>query len=168
MRAVREPCLVLLVGVLASACAMPGAKRESSQFKKWPSKPPDCDFDVFEEDVEPSVPSRPYEVLGSLALDGNQWMGQEGRKEALRGTACQAGADVVLLSRPFERGFGKQVIRSYDVRFAVYTDVPPPPEVQAEREAAREKPPPRSPDTVLVPSPAWEEDVEGTAVIQKQ
>lgn len=165
MRALQKSCL-LLAGVLASACAMPGAKREPSQFKKWPSKPPDCDFELFEEDL---APSRPYEVLGSLALDGNQWMGQEGRKEALRDTACKAGADAVLLSRPFERVFGQQVIRSYDVRFAVYTDVPPPPEVQAEREAAREKPPPqRSPDTVVIPTPSWEEDVEGTSVIRKE
>ncbi|MFE8603188.1 hypothetical protein [Archangium violaceum] len=169
MSVIQKPCLVLLVGVFASACATPGETREPSQFKKWPSKPPDCGFDVFEADAEPSEPSRPYEVLGTLALDGNQWMGQEGRKEALRQTACTAGADVVLLSRPFERGFGKQVIRSYDVRFAVYTDVPPPPEVQAEREAAREKPPPpRSPDTILVPAPSWDQGEEGTAVIKKQ
>ncbi|OJT19299.1 hypothetical protein BO221_38125 [Archangium sp. Cb G35] len=162
-------CLVLLVGAFASACATPGATREPAEFKKWPSKPEGCAFDFFEEGVEPSEPSRPYEVLGTLTLDGNQWMGQVGRVEALRETACKAGADAVLLSRPFERGFGKQVIRSYDVRFAVYTDVPPPPEVQAEREAAREKPPPpRSPDTVLVPAPSWTEDVEGTAVIKKQ
>src|SRR5690242_7171960 len=98
---VQKPCLVLLVGVFASACATSSAKREPSQFKKWPSKPPDCEFDVFEADIEPSEPSRPYEVLGTLALDGNQWMGQEGRKEVLRQTACTAGADVVLLSRPF-------------------------------------------------------------------
>ncbi|HYO74169.1 MAG TPA: hypothetical protein VEU33_49665 [Archangium sp.] len=169
MSIIQKPCLLLLVGVLASACATPGEKREPSQFKKWPSKPAGCEFDFFEADVEPSEPSRPYEVLGTLALDGNQWMGQVGRKEALRETACKAGADAVLLSRPFERGFGKQVIRSYDVRFAVYTDVPPPPEVQAERAAARGKPPPpRSPDTVVVPAPSWEEDAEGTAVIQKQ
>ena len=146
---------------------MPGAKREPSQFKKWPSKPPDCDFELFEEDLEPS---RPYEVLGSLTLDGNQWMGLEGRKEVLRGTACKAGADAVLLSRPFERGLGKQRIRSYDVRFTVYTDVPPPPEIQAERDAAKAPPPPpqRSPDTVVIPTPSWEEDVEGTSVTQKQ
>jgi hypothetical protein len=169
MSIIQKPCLVLLVGALASACATPGAPREPSQFKKWPSKPAGCAFDFFEEGVEPAEPSRPYEVLGMLSLDGNQWMGQEGRVEALRETACKAGADVVLLSRPFERGFGKQVIRSYDVRFAVYTDVPPPPEVQAEREAAREKPPPpRSPDTIRVPAPSWEQDAEGTAVIQKQ
>ncbi|REG29913.1 hypothetical protein ATI61_107610 [Archangium gephyra] len=169
MSTVQKPCLLVLVGALASACATPGAPREPSQFKAWPSKPPGCAFDFFEADVEPSEPSRPYDVLGTLAFEGNQWMGQEGRKEALRETACKAGADVVLVSRPFERGFGKQIIRSYDVRFAVYTDVPPPPEVQAEREAAREKPPPRrSPDTVVIPAPSWEQDVEGTAVIKKQ
>ncbi|WP_375768619.1 hypothetical protein NR798_44225 [Archangium gephyra] len=167
MRAVQKPCLVLLVGALASACAMPGAKREPSHFKKWSSKPPECDFELFEEDFEPS---RPYEVLGSLTFDGNEWLGAEGRKEVLRGTACKAGADAVLLSRPFERGVGKHLIRSYDVRFAVYTDVPPPPEVQAERDAAHTPPPPppRAPDAVEVPTPAWEQDVEGTAVIQKQ
>lgn len=75
---------------------MPGAKRELSEFKKWPSKPPDCDFELLEEDFEPS---RPYEVLGSLTFDGNQWLGQKGCKEVLRDTACKAGADVVLPSR---------------------------------------------------------------------
>lgn len=98
-----------LVGVLVSACAMPGAKREPSRFKKWPSKPPGCDFELLEEDFEPS---RPHAVLGPLAFDGNPWLGQEGRKVVLRDTACKAGADVVLLSRPFERGSGKQLIRS--------------------------------------------------------
>lgn len=145
---------------------MPGDRRESSQFKAWPSKPPGCDFELFEEDFEPS---RPYEVLGSLTFDGNQWMNREGRKEVLRETACKAGADVVLLSRPVERVFGKQRIRSYDVRFAVYTDVPPPPEVQAKRDAAAPTPSPaRSSDTVVIPSPAWNDDVEGTTVIRKE
>jgi hypothetical protein len=56
-----------------------------------------------------------------------------------------------------------------DHSVAVEIDVDPPPEVQAERDAAREKPlPPRSPDTVVIPAPSWEEDAEGTAVIRKQ
>jgi hypothetical protein len=165
MRVIRMLWGVLAAGALVSACATPGAKREPLKFKKWPSKPPDCQFDVFEEDFEPQ---RPYDVLGTLPFDGNQWLGEKGRKEVLRETACKAGADAVLLSRPYERSLGKQLIRSYDVRFAVYTDVPPPPEVQAERAEANKPPPPRSPDTVVIPSSEWTEDVEGAAVIQKQ
>jgi hypothetical protein len=164
MRVVRKLCLVLVAGAVASACATSSAKR--SAFKKWPSKPAQCEFDVFEEDFESP---RPYDVLGSLSFDGNEWLGEQGRKEVLRETACKAGADVVLLSRPYERMVGKQTIRTYAVRFAVYTDVPPPPEVQAERDAAHAPPPPPPPPgTVVVPSSPWTEDVEGTSVTRTQ
>ncbi|WNG40888.1 hypothetical protein F0U61_49745 [Archangium violaceum] len=130
-----------VAGALASACATPATKREPSQFKKWPSKPPDCDFDIFEENFEPS---RPYEVLGS--------------------------ADVVMLSYPSERLMGQERIRTYEARYAVYTDVPPPPEVLAEREAANKPPPPPPPipGTVVIPSSEWTEDVEGTSITQEK
>lgn len=167
MRHVRLLGFVLAAAVGSSGCAMLSSQREPIHFKKWPSKPPGCDFDVFEEDFEPQ---RPFEVLGTLPFDGNQWLGEKGRKEVLRETACKAGADVVMLSRAYERMLGKEQIRSYDVRFAVYTDVPPPPEVQAEREAANKPPPPppRTPDTVVIPSSEWTEDTEGTAVIRQE
>jgi hypothetical protein len=163
MGVVRKLCLVLVAGALASACATSPAQR--SAFKKWPSKSPRCEFDLFEENFEPP---RPYDVLGSLSFDGNQWLGEEGRKEVLRETACKAGADVVLLSPAYERRLGQELIRSYDARFAVYTDVPPPPEVQAERDAANAPPPPPPPGTVVVPSSPWTEDVEGTSVTRTQ
>lgn len=87
----------------------------------------------------------------------------------LRETACRAGAQVVLLSRPHERWLGKENIRSYDARFAVYTDVPPPPEIQAEREAAREPPPPPPiPGTWVIPSSEWTQDAEGTSVTRQR
>lgn len=158
---------VLAAAVGSGGCATLSPPRESIHFKKWPSKPAECDFDVFEEDLEPQ---RPFEVLGTLPFDGNEWLGEKGRKEALRGTACKAGADVVLLSRSYERRVGRERIRSYDVRFAVYTDVPPPPEVQAERAAANTPPPPppSEPGTVVIPSSEWTEDSEGTAVIRQQ
>lgn len=165
MRTLRSLCSALAVGALVSACATLLPKREPLQFKKWPSKPADCDFDVFEEDFEPK---RPFDVLGTLPFEGNQWLGEEGRKEVLRDTACKAGADVVLLSRPYERRLGKQLMRSYDVRFAVYTDVPPPPEVQAERDAANAPPPPRAPGTVVIPSSPWTQEAEGTSVTHQR
>jgi hypothetical protein len=158
--------LVLAAAVGSSGCAMLSPSREPIAFKKWPSKPADCDFEVFEEDLEPR---RPFEVLGMLPFDGNNWLGEKGRKEVLRETACKAGADVVLLSRAYERRLGTEQLRSYDVRFAVYTDVPPPPEVQAERAAANTPPPPpRTPGTVVIPSSEWTEDSEGTAIIRQQ
>lgn len=166
MRHIRLPGFVLAAAVGSSGCATLSPAREPIHFKKWPSKAAECDFDVFEEDQEPR---RPFEVLGTLPFDGNLWLGEKGRKEVLRDTACKAGADVVLLSRFYERTVGSERIRSYDVRFAVYTDVPPPPEVQAERAAANTPPPPpRSPDTVVIPSSEWTEDSEGTAVIRQQ
>jgi hypothetical protein len=159
--------VVLATGAVLSGCAALSHKPEIVKFKKWPSKPVDCDFDIFEEDFEPQ---RPYEVLGTLPFDGNQWLGEKGRKEVLRETACRAGADVVMLSRPYERWLGKENIRSYDARFAVYTDVPPPPEVQAEREAANKPPPPPPPipGTVVIPASEWTEDTEGTAIIRQE
>jgi hypothetical protein len=166
MRHIRLPGFVLAAAVGSSGCAMLASTREPIHFKKWPSKPADCDFDVLEEDLEPQ---RPFEVLGTLPFDGNQWLGEKGRKEVLRETACKAGADVVMLSRAYERRLGTEQLRSYDVRFAVYTDVPPPPEVQAERAAANAPPPPpRTPGTVVIPSSEWTEDSEGTAVIRQQ
>lgn len=62
MRFIRRLGFVLAIGVVASACATLTAKRDRIAFKKWPSRPPDCDFDVFEEDFEPQ---RPYEVRGA-------------------------------------------------------------------------------------------------------
>ncbi len=165
MCGIRNLCLALVVGSLASACATSPEKRAPNTFKKWPSKSPQCEFEVFEEDFEPP---RPYEVLGSLSFDGNQWLGEQGRKEVLRETACKAGADAVLLSPAYERRVGKELIRTYDARFAVYSDVPPPPEVRAEREAANAPPPPPPPGTVVVPSSPWTDEVEGTSVIRKQ
>ena len=147
--------LVLAAGLLVSACAT--ASRSSSAFKPWPSKPPHCDFDVLEEDAEPS---RPYDVLGTLSFEGNNWLGAEGRKDALRDTACRAGADVALVSRPFERKLGAQLLRSYDVRFAVYTDVPPPARLESPRAPP---PPPPASGTLVVPSSPYSDEVEGTS-----
>lgn len=127
MRVIRMLGLALVLGATVSACATSRAR--SSAFKPWPSKPPQCEFEVFEEDFEPP---RPYAVLGSLDFNANQWLGEKGRKEVLSETACKAGADAVLLSRPYEHKFGRETIRSYEARFVVYTDVPPPPGAQPE------------------------------------
>jgi hypothetical protein len=153
--------LLLLALWVAPACVSGTGAR--SAFTPWPSKPPDCPFEVFEE----REPPRPYEALGALSFDSNPWLGEKGRKEALRETACRSGADAVLLSRPSERKVGTERVRTYEARFVVYTDVPPPPEVQAARAAASQPPPPPPPsDAVVVPAPDWMQDVEGTVITQ--
>jgi hypothetical protein len=154
----RSPLLLVLCA--APACVTGPAA--PSAFTPWPSKPPDCAFELFEE----REPSRPYETLGALAFDSTRWLGEAGRKEALRETACRSGADAVLLSRPSERKVGTERVRTYDARFVVYTDVPPPPEVQAARAAAAQPPPPPPSDAVVVPAPDWMQEVEGTAITQ--
>jgi hypothetical protein len=159
MRPVRLSSLLLALG-LAPACATGPAPRVA--FKPWPAKPPDCTFELFEE----REPPRPFDALGELTFDSNPWLGEAGRKEALRETACRSGADAVLLSRPSERKVGTERVRTYDARFVVYTDVPPPPEVQAARAAAAQPPPPPPSDAIVVPAPDWMQDVEGTAITQ--
>lgn len=147
-------CLVL------GACASTSAPKKYSAFAVRPSKPEDCDFELFEE----REPPRPYTVLGTLPFSANVWLGEKGRKEALQPTACKAGADAVLLPHPTVRrmnlGSGHaEELREYEARFVAWADVPAPPEPQAETPT----PPKPSPGTVVVPAPSWE-DSEGTAV----
>jgi hypothetical protein len=157
--------LLLFVLCVAPACVTAPAARVA--FKPWPSRPADCAFEVFED----REPPRPYEALGELSFDSNPWLGEQGRKEALRETVCRSGADAVLLSHFTERKVGTERVRTYSARFVVYTDVPPPPEVQAARAAAAaaaQPPPPPPADAVVVPAPDWMQDVEGTVVTPPQ
>jgi len=90
-------------------------------FVARPAREPGCAFEVFEE----REPSRPYEVLGVLPVSGNEYLGKEGRKALLQDTVCRAGADAVVLPRPFERLVaGRRQVREYEARFVVWKDSP--------------------------------------------
>lgn len=123
---VRSAVVVSVVAVVgASACASTPVRVEEvkapreAHFVKRPAKPRDCAFEVFEA---PREPGRPYEVLGTLPVDTNMWLGAKGRKTLLRDTTCRAGADAVLLSRPSERMMGNTQMREYVAVFIAYTD----------------------------------------------
>ncbi|XXF77695.1 hypothetical protein P2318_32290 [Myxococcaceae bacterium GXIMD 01537] len=156
----RPPLAVVLSWLLVSACATSatgsGSRRASFEARK--PRPPDCDFEVFEA----REPPRPYRVLGTLPFESNAWVGAKGRKEALRPTACKAGADAVLLPHPSSRwlklGSNSHEVREYEARFLLYTDVPDP-------EAPPPEPPPPEPPpgTVLIPAPEWVEGTWGTS-----
>jgi hypothetical protein len=150
----RSHLIALLACALLGACVT-GAGSQRQAFVSRPPKPPGCDFEFFED----REPPRPYVVLGTLAFNGNQWLGEQGRKEALRETVCQSGADAVLLSAGVERMVGRERIREHEARFVAWSDGPAPQEPQAEPAPA-----PHPPGTVVVPSSPWMEDTEGTAV----
>ncbi len=151
----RPPLTTLLACALLGACVT-GAGSQRQAFESRPPKPADCDFEFFED----REPPRPYVVLGTLPFQANQWLGEQGRKEALRGTACGSGADAVLLSAGMERMVGHERIREREARFVAWSDVPAPQAAEAEPAPAPQHPP----GTVVVPSSPWMEDTEGTAV----
>lgn len=120
---------VLLPVLTLAACASspsPGEKAPEgeapavSTFEQRPPRPPGCAFDVFED----REPPRPYVVLGALPVQTNEWLGGKQRKALLRKTACEAGADAVLLQRPEERAMAHVRVREYTALFLAYTDVP--------------------------------------------
>lgn len=153
-----HPVLLSVLLALAAACASaPPVKAASSHtFVKRPARAPGCDFEVFEE----REPPRPYGVLGKVPLRINEWVGAKGRKALLQDTACQAGADAVLLPRPAERRVMNERVRDYEAVFITWMDVPAPP---AEDEAA--PPPPPEDGAILVPvGPEWPGDTLGTEV----
>lgn len=115
--------LTLLAVACLSACAStPSVSPERpTAFVSRPAREPGCAFEVFEQ----REPPRPYALLGVVPLTANEFLGQKGRKALLQATACQSGADAVLLPHPAERMVaGGRRVREYEARFLTWTDVP--------------------------------------------
>ncbi len=157
----------LLVAVLScaglGACATaPGGAPAPTRhaFEAREPKPADCDFEVFEE----REPPRPYRELGTLPFSSNGWMNEARRKEALRETACGAGADAVLLPRPVVRKMNlgnsqAEELREYEARFIIWTDGATP-----DAAASSEPPLTPPPGALVVPAgPEWPGETEGTS-----
>ena len=131
------------------------------RFEARPSKPPDCDFEVHEE----REPPRPYRQIGVLPFTTNAWMSAAARKRALRETACEAGADAVLLPRPEVRWMSlgskqSEELREYQARFVIWTEGASP-EAAASPESAPATP---EPGVLVVPAgPEWPGETEGTS-----
>jgi hypothetical protein len=104
---------LLCAAAFAAACATSGQTRDIRLFAERPPKSPDCEFEVYEQ----REPPHEYEVIGTLNLTGNEWLGAKGRKNVLRDTVCQAGADAVILLRPVERKSAAGVVRDYEAQF---------------------------------------------------
>ena len=140
------PALPLL---LLTACAARSRQEAQAQSTR-PPRPAGCAFDYFEEpgtQGRPGLPSRPFEVLVTLEpeLGG---VHRDARHNMLAGTACQSGADAVLVGRPWERRVGSRTIARYAVRFVAYTDVEAPVDPNA---PAQEAPPEDEPGVLRVP-----------------
>ncbi|QSQ12413.1 hypothetical protein [Myxococcus landrumensis] len=160
--------------VFATACAstpqaVPRGPRiaRTFAFKSLPSRPPDCVFEVFED----QQPPRAHVVIGRLPMEVSDYVSAQGRKDLLRDTACRSGADAVLLPPPTERSLGQGYrVREYVAHFLVWADSPSaaaaddtlPPLI------TREGPQPTAEDGyVIVPvGPEWPEDSIGVEVRQ--
>jgi hypothetical protein len=150
MRPIRVLSL-LCAAALAGGCATSGHVRDIRLFAERPPKPPDCKFEVYEQ-VEPP---REYEVIGTLSLQGNEWLGKSGRKELLSETVCQAGADAVILSHPAERKVANTWVSEYEARFISYAP-------GATEPAALPDLPPAEPGAIVAPrGMEWPEEAMG-------
>ncbi|RJS21784.1 hypothetical protein DRW03_15695 [Corallococcus sp. H22C18031201] len=149
--------LLLGAGALACATAAPTPAREFV-FTSRPPRASGCEFEVWEE----REPPRPFTVVGGLPFTANEWLGLKGRKDALRETVCESGADAVLLGRPAERRLGRGAAREYQAWFIAYTDVPPPPPPEAPAPETPEGPLPKGSFHVPVMTTGAKEEPEGT------
>ncbi|WP_224244903.1 hypothetical protein [Hyalangium gracile] len=153
MRPIRV-LLLLCAGVSAGGCATSsGQLRDIRLFQERPSKPEGCEFDVYEQ----REPPREYEVIGTLGLTDNEWMGVGGRKEMLSETVCRAGADAVILSSPAERKTAAGRVREYEAQFVSFSP-------GATEPAALPDLPPAETGAILVPrGMEWPEEAMGEA-----
>ena len=108
---------LLCVGMFAGACATSGQLHDVRLFQERPSKPEGCEFEVYEQ----REPPREYEIIGTLRLTGNEWLGASGRKGLLAETVCKAGADAVILSSPVERKSAAGRVREYEAQFVSFS-----------------------------------------------
>jgi hypothetical protein len=152
MRPIRA-LLLLCVGVFAGACASSGQLREVRLFQERAPKPEGCEFEIYEQ----REPPREYEVIGTLGLTDNSWMGTAARKKMLSEMVCQAGADGVILSHPVERKSAttQGAVRDYEAQFISFqpgaTEPAPLPEL-----------PPAEPGAIIAPKGMeWPEEAVG-------
>ena len=109
---------VLCMGLFAGACATSAQLHDVRFFQQRPPKPEGCNFELYEE----REPPREYEVIGTLGLTGNEWLGTSGRKKLLSDTVCRAGADAVILMHPTERkGPTGHDLREYEAQFIAFS-----------------------------------------------
>jgi len=152
MRSIRILPL-LCAAAFSAACATSGQTRDIRLFAERPPKSPDCEFEVYEQ----REPPHEYEVIGTLNLTGNQWLGERGRKDLLRETVCQAGADAVILLRPVERTGAAGTVRDYEAQFVSFAP-------GALEPAALPDLPPAEPGAIVAPRGAeWPEETMGQA-----
>jgi hypothetical protein len=145
---------LLCAAAFAGACATSGQTRDIRLFAERPPKSPDCEFEVYEQ----REPPHEYEVIGTLNLTGNQWLGARGRKNLLRETVCQAGADAVILLSPVERkSAAGGTVRDYEAQFISFAPGALEPAPLPER-------PPAEPGAIIVPrGMEWPEETLGEA-----
>ncbi len=144
---------LLCAAALAGGCVSSGQVRDIRLFAERPPKPQGCDFELYEQ----REPPREYEVIGTLSLQGNEWLDKKGRKAVLSETVCQAGADAVILSHPAERVVAKSRVSEYEAQFISFTPGVTEP-------AALPDLPPAEPGAVVAPrGMEWPEEAMGEA-----
>jgi hypothetical protein len=144
----------LCAAVFAGACATSGQVRDIRLFTERPSKPAGCEFELYEQ----SEPPHEYEVIGTLNLTGNLFVGEHGRKEMLRETVCQSGADAVILSSPIERKGPTGTVREFEAQFVSF-------DAGALKPAALPELPPAEPGAAMIVPRGmeWPEETVGEA-----
>ncbi len=144
---------LLCAAVFAGACATSGQVRDIRLFAERPPKPAGCEFELYEQ----SEPPHEYEVIGTLNLTGNLFVGEHGRKEMLRETVCQSGADAVILSSPVERKGPTGRVREFEAQFVSF-------DAGALEPAALPELPPAEPGAIIAPrGMEWPEESVGEA-----
>ncbi len=108
---------LLWLAVVPGACATSGQLHDIRLFQQRPAKPTGCPFELYEQ----REPAQEYEVIGTLSLTGNEWLGTSGRKQLLGDTVCQSGADAVILSSPAERKVANARVREYQAQFISFS-----------------------------------------------
>jgi len=143
---------LMCAAAFVAACATSGQTRDIRLFAERPPRSPDCEFEVYEQ----REPPHEYEVIGMLNLTGNQWLGAKGRKNLLRETVCQAGADAVILMQPVERrSAAGGTVRDYEARFISFAP-------GALEPAALPDLPPAEPGAIVAPrGMEWPEETLG-------
>jgi hypothetical protein len=143
----------LCAALFAGACATAGQIRDIRLFAERPPKPSGCEFEVYEQ----REPPREYEVIGTLNLTGNLFVGERARKEMLSETVCRAGADAVILSSPVERKGPTGHVREFEAQFVSFAP-------GALEPAELPDLPPAEPGAIIAPrGMEWPEETMGEA-----
>lgn len=121
----RTPRAALAAALLAvAACATSGIKVDRYSDEQIAPRPPDCGLEYLKD-----PPQRPYDQLAELETHvTSPAPGPYGALEALRPTACELGADALIVQRNFVTNeFGHAIVAGIAIKYRAAQAAPPPP-----------------------------------------